>query len=448
MAASHTPNHHLRALIGETGWSGEQFAREVNRVGRASGLALRYDRTSVAHWLSGSKPGHPVPALVAEVLSRALRREITVEQTHLLRVPGPPPAPGADQVFTTLARPTSGRGRPGPVYTVTGPGVAPYARPTATWGAGAAPQHPPSIGTEHVQAVKDLYTAFSTMEENLGGGRARPALAGFLGSSLTTWLHAPAPPRIRRALLRNASQLAYLAGFMCFDELNHGAAQAYYGAAARLAAEAADPAAHAVVLRALSVQAHYLGYRAHALDLARAAAGHLSALTVRQQSFVLGQYAVAAAGTGDRRAAFAHLERTRQLLESSDSGADGFGHYHWAAYAHQEAETLATLGDSTGALAALGRSLRERPAAERRARAVTTARAAELYLDRGHLDRACAAWQTVLDDCQHLDSARLRGAVAGMRTRLQTHRTSPAARTLLERARALAEATRSRQRPS
>ncbi|MFD7512563.1 hypothetical protein ACFV5N_24940, partial [Streptomyces sp. NPDC059853] len=55
------PNHQLRALLREAGWTQQELARAVNTLGTETGTPLRYDRTAVAHWLSGTQPRHPVP---------------------------------------------------------------------------------------------------------------------------------------------------------------------------------------------------------------------------------------------------------------------------------------------------------------------------------------------------------------------------------------------------
>ncbi len=54
-------NAWLGDLLAEAGWSGAELARAVNALGTLHGLALRYDRTAVAHWLSGTRPRRPVP---------------------------------------------------------------------------------------------------------------------------------------------------------------------------------------------------------------------------------------------------------------------------------------------------------------------------------------------------------------------------------------------------
>ncbi|MFI8851589.1 hypothetical protein ACIGW3_15550 [Streptomyces sp. NPDC053499] len=75
---SRTPNRELRALLEESEWTQAAFARALARLGAEVGIHLRYDRTSVAHWLRGSRPDPRVRYLMAEALSRRLGRRITV----------------------------------------------------------------------------------------------------------------------------------------------------------------------------------------------------------------------------------------------------------------------------------------------------------------------------------------------------------------------------------
>jgi len=427
------PNLYLRALLQEVGWIGEELARAVNRAGAESGLALRYDRTSVAHWLAGTRPSEPVPALVAEVLSRALRRTVTLEDAGLARPPRTPAAPEAPRGGGPVYRlgdgslPAFGPARSGEPAPALSGLAALGVLGTAAAGSGR-------IGRPHLRTAEDLLVSFSTAEQSLGGNHVKGARAGFLSTTMSAWITAPAPPRVHHDLLRCASHLSYLCAFMFFDSGRQGTAQAYYRTAAELAAEAADRVGHAVALRAMSTQAHYLGHHAHSLALAEAAGEHLRALDPGRRAFVTGQRALAAAAMGDRHTAHRQLAVAQRLLERADSTHEVVGSYDWASYGHQEAETLASLGDTAGAITSLTRSIRERGAGQRRARAVTTARLAELLLDHGHLDRACAAWQSVLDDYPHLDSGRVHTAVGAMRSRLRGHMGAPGVRALLARA--------------
>ncbi|WP_235980171.1 hypothetical protein [Streptomyces albidus (ex Kaewkla and Franco 2022)] len=75
-----TPNRALRSLLAETEWTQEAFARAIGRLGTEAGVRLGYDRTSVAHWLRGSRPSPRVQGFIAEALSRRLGRPVAVTQ--------------------------------------------------------------------------------------------------------------------------------------------------------------------------------------------------------------------------------------------------------------------------------------------------------------------------------------------------------------------------------
>ncbi|MCO1581661.1 hypothetical protein M8C13_38525 [Crossiella sp. SN42] len=435
MPSRRTPNTALAALLLESGWTGQALADAVNTSGLDSDLALRYDRTSIAHWLSGSRPSVLVTEVVAEALTRRLGRRIGPGETGLLRA-GDTGADlvgaAAQDVAESLVRLGAGAGRrtgqAAMIYTVGAP-ILPANIP-------AAALRPASgrgrVGSAQVQAATLMLSVFSDVDLTLGGGRARAALSTYLVTDVAVWLRASATPATSVRLWSIAARLAYLAGWMCFDDILHGAAQRYYRLAASLAADAGDAGCYTAALRGLSVQAHYLSHHSTALQLAEAAARY-QGLPPEQAAFLDGQHAVTLAATGDARAALAHLNHAeRSLARAQDATA--VGGYHPAALAHQRAEVLAALGDRPGAIASLVASLRHRPATERRAHAITSARLAELYLDAGHLDQACTAWAGLLDCRPHLSSGRIDHAVRSLRARLRPHALHPAARTLLIRA--------------
>ncbi|MEY9940388.1 hypothetical protein [Streptacidiphilus sp. MAP5-3] len=434
--ARREPNVRLRALAQEAGWTGAELARAVNRAGAESGVELRYDRTSVAHWMAGTRPPTAVAALVAEALARGLRRRVTLADTGFA-TPGSP-APGAPPdharapadtfnqaaTLTALDRsralPYQREFEPDPVHT------RPYNPADA----------PPTRRVEaaHVRSAQAMLRSLAAVDTSFGGGHSRSALTGYLRCSVAEWLESPAAPRVRRDLLVVASQLASLAGFMCFDVEHQGTAQAYYRTAARLAVEADDAPGQAAALRALSMQAHHLGHRPQALELAEAAAAHAPRLPALRAAAVLGQLAVAAAGRGDQRRALDTLAHSSELLSragSTESG-DGGG-YHEAAHESQQAQVFAALGDVRAAIGALRRSLQQRPPGERRARAVTTDRLGTLLLEAGNLEQACASWHDFLDDYPLLHSGRADRALRSLRGRLRPFRTSVAGRTVLAR---------------
>ena len=443
MASRREPNARLRALLAEAGWTGQDLARAVNATGAESGLVLTYDRTSVAHWLAGSRPPEPVARVVAETLARRLRRRVEPNDAALTRPSRDAPTravPEREEDIDIVAH----------LVELAGSGPGRRAALTSlvySIGAAALPEFSGAVPLRaapgrwsdardtlaRAQSAELMLDLFAASDAESGGGLARPALSAYLAADVAPALRRDVRTAADRRLTRAAARLAYLAGYMSFDENLGGAAQAYYRTAARLFARAGDLSGYTTTLRALSIQAHHLGHHAHARDLAEAAAGHLPALPTGQGALLSGQLAVTAAATGDRRAALTHLSRAHRLLDHGQDAHGTIGAFHPAALAHQEAEVLAAGADRTGAIAALTASLRHRPPGERRARALTTAQLAELQLDQGRLEQACATWHVFLDDRRHLHSARADDALARLRARLRPHRHQAAARILLDR---------------
>ena len=438
------PDSRLRSLLVEAGWSGQQLAQKVNALGAEAGLTLRYDRTSVAHWLAGSTPRPPVAELIAEAFSRQLNRRIEAAVHGVPArgdVPGDPRRPenlfatfggsGEADAAARLVELVAGRRRApgGGVYSVAALAVPGWIQ------ASTAPPSPSGatravrsdrIGREHAVAAEAMTRVFSDADCAYGGGRTVGALAAYLAVDVSPRLRARASPAVRQAMLRAATELAYLCAFMCFDQERHPAAQQYYTVALQLSAENNDPAAYATTLRALSVQANHLGHHRQAIDLADAAVRTAPATSPPgTRAFLHGQAAVAAAGIGDRRTALAHLTRAESLLERGATAGATSGAYHQASLGHQRAAVLEALGDAQGAAEALTASLRHRPAAERRARALTLAALAQMHLRQGRLEPAVATWQKFLEDYPHLESGRARTAHATLRATLRPHQRTP-----------------------
>ncbi|MFC0040021.1 hypothetical protein [Actinomadura rayongensis] len=459
MADSRIPNPLLRALLDETGWSGAELARHAAAVAAEQGSPHTFDRKTVSFWLTGRRPRPPVPAIVAETFSRALGRRVTVAETGLARAAPRPSAartsPHAGPSDPAAALRDLGRTKHH------GPADAAYRLAlldVPTWTRAAGGRTAPTIPTDQaetvtapqVETVEQMVRLFLDNDGAFGGGYARGPLAAYLAHDVAPLLRASAPPPLRLRLLRAATRLTYLCAFTCFDDEEHALAQRYHRAALDLAVEAADPAGYAVVLRAMSVQARSLGHHHEALVLAEnaAATGQRKAGPARH-AFLLGQVAVAAAAEADRSTALSALAAAERLLDRSTSRstahqvrpsqtapgpADVIGGYHPAALAHQEAAVRALLGDLRGAIAALKTSLRHRPSDERRSRAVTTARLAELQLRTGHLDQAVCTWHAFLDDYPHLSSGRVTSALRTMKAHLRPHADNAGARHLLARA--------------
>jgi tetratricopeptide (TPR) repeat protein len=435
----------LRELLAEANWTGDAFARAVNTVGAEAGISLRYGRSAIAHWLSGVSPRPPVPDLVGEAFARKLRRPVSVGETGLARPESSDPPHvrwwEMDVVSQLMVPREVGANGAMPLascgYLLADLAIPSWAELTRTrQGRSWTAESGEKVERWHVRSAADMIEMFSDADFSFGGGYARLVLARYLAATIAPWLRAGATPAVRRELLVTASRLTYLCGFMYFDDELHGAAQHYYLTTLRLASEAGDATGYAVTLRALSGQARRLGHHRQAVHLAEAAVQAASSTAGPQTAaFLYGQLAVAHAAEGNRRDAVRHLLTAESHLDHARDAPEPIGGCHAASLAHQQAAVRAKLGDRIGAIQALTVSVRRRPGSERRSRAITLARLAELQLDNGDLEAACGTWQRFLQDYPHLRSRRVGGALTTMYVRIRPHQNNSAVVALRQKVR-------------
>lgn len=284
----HAPNNKLAALLAEAGWSAGDLARSVRALGAAQGLALRYDRTAVAHWLTGTRPRPPAPHLIAAALSERIGRLVTVQDAGFAPAPQAPSAPSstpsaeADPVHHLLNL----------CRTETDPERRSFLAKTAyavTTAASALPdfgalpvegrKEPTGIqvATCDVEALNEMTQTFATLADRHGGAHVRAMLASYLADQVGRLLHAPANGALHNDLLRGAGQLTHLLALTNDDSGHPGLAQRYFRTALDLATRAGDARLYAITLRAMSAQALRLGHLRHALQLAEASISALPA---------------------------------------------------------------------------------------------------------------------------------------------------------------------------
>jgi hypothetical protein len=448
MTTRQLPNVHLRALIREADWTGEELARAVNQLGAESGWPLRYRRASVHQWLAGTIPRPPAGALLCEALTRRLGRPIGLADAGLAggqSATTAAPATGAgpawaDVLLTDLAeaarRPSSH------------PAMLPFEsgnlpRPPLPSGFAAPPPIRYGAATHRltdrqIEAAGALLPVFSAADRTYGGGHARVALAGYLAHCLVPLLHLPGPPLLRLSLLSSTAQLAYLCAFMHVDDELNGLAQRYWRAALELSRAAGDLPTEVLTLRALSIQAYELGHRESALTLAQGAAEAVGRCnSARLRAGVLGQLAVTEAGTGADADARRDLARAREQLAAASGPPPAIGDYHLASWDHQHAVVTAELGHPEVALDALRASATRRPHTEARSRLLMIGKLAELHLAAGQLEQACTNWHDFLDGYPLLTSRRVESTRTRMVRLLLPHRRRPSAAQLIRRAAAL-----------
>ncbi|KFU82022.1 hypothetical protein SAMN04489729_1533 [Amycolatopsis lurida] len=435
-------NDRLRALLTAAEWSYDNLARTVNIAGAEAGLRLRYDRTAVAHWLTGSRPRAQVPMLIAEVLSRRLGRpvtltelgfEVTMAEEKVVR-----PA-SALTVLTDLVKAdlsVVGRGRLArSVYRLD-------VLEIPMWPERAVEVHchrrPARQTSGTVGMAQHMVRVFAAANHKFGSGHARTALTTYLADDILPSLAAENSDADHRELLGAVLDLTLLLGFSCFDSNEHGLGQRYYRIALDLAVLTSDPVRYAIVLRALSLQAYHLGHGTAALGLA------LTALTVGDRhvephtsAFLHAQVSLSYALLGRSEAALAAHHRARENLRRATEERPVFGSYNRGELSYHAASIRVFDGDTAGAVTALHRALRHYPSGECRSLALTLAELAERQLDLGLLSRACTVAHRFLDVYPGLRSGRVTTALGNLRKRLQSFGRHPDAQALVQRCAAL-----------
>ncbi|MGW7531303.1 hypothetical protein [Amycolatopsis sp. NPDC054798] len=422
-------------------WTFGDLARAVNAAGAEAGQHLRYDRTSVAHWVSGTQPRGQVPALIAEALARRLGRPVTLSEIGLngtsdSREPRYTEAAQGIPALISLTRahldPVRRDVLVHSIYRIedlavpSAPDVCQIAQQ-----AGGFNQAGPDIPQHQANLACHAAVVFAAANHQFGSGHIRAALTAYLANDILPSLAICETDAAHRKLLAAATDLALLAGFICFDSNEHGLAQRYYRATLDLACLARDSVRYAIVLRAISQQACHLRHAALALDLALSALAAGGNLTGSHTSaFLHAQVSLCYSAVGDPAAALAHHQQAHDRLSNATGAPPPFGSYHRGELGYHAASIRTVDGDIPGAITALNSALRHYPRLERRSRALTLAALAERQLDIGLLARASATTRRFLDIYPNLCSGRVTTAMKALGERLQQFRGHPLTRGL------------------
>jgi hypothetical protein len=316
------------------------------------------------------------------------------------------------------------------VYTLASQAVPPPAwwTQTARTSARRSSTGGPQVGHVDLDATRDAVQFFSRLDQRHGGGHARSAVVLYLTSDVAPLLEGRfADDTVRKGMFSAASELAYLVGWMAFDNAEHARAQQFFTASVKLAAEANDPTMAAHTLRAMAHQALDLGHADHALTLAAASmeGPRYRAACPRERALLGVVHARALAATGEKASSARALLRAEDDLADAGPGDDEplrvffFGE---ASLAHETGRTLRDCGDDPGAERELRRSVRLRKSgAFKRTHAVTLGYLAAVQAGQGNIDEACATWLNGLDAMSGVHSARATQTVHDMRDALKPH---------------------------
>ncbi|MXM68311.1 hypothetical protein GR925_34035 [Streptomyces sp. HUCO-GS316] len=444
------PNENLARLLDEGDFMHRQFAQAVNRVGAERGLKLRYDESSVAHWLNGSVPQKAARPAVIEALSRRLGRPITHEEAGFGASPmvtgldvAPEHALNTIEGLVDTGRADMDPSRRAVLTTALYSATLAVPRfeeadETLDRLEHQAAGRTVRIGPSDVAVVRSMTDKIADILDELGGAHARPMAAAFIVNSVSSYLRADGTEAVKNDMRAAASDLVYLTGWMAMYEKAHGLGQRYYRQALGLAKAGNDQVTYCRTLRGMALQAANLKHRNKALELADSAADAAPKAGPRLQAFLRGQQAHGAALVGDRRMAFARLRETEDALSKADNRRDSVGGYDRAAYEFHVSSVLYALGDVPGSIEAMKASNRTRPPMEKQGNAHANGLLAQRQLEIGHLEAACETWGTFLDDYAALSSARADEHFVIMRRGIRPYLSNPRARELHERARELA----------
>ncbi|MEV8376737.1 hypothetical protein AB0P21_28600 [Kribbella sp. NPDC056861] len=440
MSKTRQRNEKLAAVIAEAGWSHAQLALAFGRVAaeRRSEDQAGVGRSHVSHWVAGSRPSGAAPGILVETLSRRLGRPITADEIGLTQLTLSPILDWNADTLTALVdlgRSTLDVERRS-VLRAAGYSVAGLAIPDQTWWDHLADRSAKRtvsrgrlVGAGDLEAVRETVQLFTRIDQRRGGGHARAAVVQYLTSDVAGYLRASyTDDGVRKSMFSTAGELAYLVGWMAFDNSEHAIAQQYFAVAVKLAAEADDAPLAGHILRAMAHQAVDLGHHRQAVKVAEASLDgrRYQDASPRERALIGVVQARALAVDGQRTAAARALLRAEKDLASAEAGDDEPGRVFFfgeASLAHETACTLRDMGDLAMATKQFQHSVRTRKAATfTRTHSVTLGYLGAVQARSGNIEEACGTWSEALDAMDGVHSGRARQAVRDMRSSLSVYR--------------------------
>ncbi|HCA87807.1 MAG TPA: MFS transporter [Streptomyces sp.] len=465
------PNEKLGTVLALAGISNAGLARRVNDLGAQRGLTLRYDKTSVARWVSkGMVPQGAAPHLIAAAIGSKLGRPVPLHEIGLADAdPAPEVGLGFPRDIGAAVRSATALYRLDLAGRRTGGGiwqslagsfaVSAYATPASRWlitpadpsagrdlkeaeavgGDGSPPQR---VGHSDVTKLREAAEDARRWDSKYGGGDWRSSMVPeCLRVDAAPLLLGSYSDEVGRSLFGATAELTRLAGWMAFDTGQQEAAQRYYIQALRLARAAADVPLGGYVLASMSLQATYRGFADEGVDLAQAAVERNRGLaTARTMSFFRLIEARAHAKAGDSHAAGAALRSAEGWLERSRSGDQDplwLGFYSEGRFAADAAECYRDLKAPRQVRRFTEQALSQ-PAEEFvRSHGLRLVVSAVAELESGNLDAACAQGTRAVEVAGRISSARTTEYVRDLLHRLEPYGDEPRVAELRERARPL-----------
>jgi len=493
------PNEKLGTVLALAGISNAGLARRVNDLGAQRGLTLRYDKTSVARWVSkGMVPQGAAPHLIAAAIGSKMGRPVPL---HEIGLADADPAPEVGLAFPRDVRAAvkaatdlyrldlhgGRRGGGGIWQSLAGSfAVSAYATPASRWliapadssvardpetaasstvgtgstaagsaesGAEAAANgqagggdsdtaSPLRVGHTDVAKLREAADEARRWDSKYGGGDWRSSMVPeCLRVDAAPLLLGAYTDEVGRSLFGATSELTRLAGWMAFDTGQQEAAQRYYIQALRLARAAADVPLGGYVLASMSLQATYRGFADEGVDLAQAAVERNRSLaTARTMSFFRLVEARAHAKASDSQACGAALSDAESWLERAregDADPSWLDFYSYDRLAADAAECYRDLKAPRQVRRFTEKALSKPTEEFVRSHGLRLVVSAVAELESGNLDAACAAGARAVEVAGRISSARTNEYVRDLLHRLEPYGDEPRVAELREQARPL-----------
>lgn len=431
--------HPLSFVLQTRGWGKAEFARLMQKHGRALGIPLGTNRTTVWKWEQGQEPDADAQRVLADLLrvpDEQVRAEGWPRWLPVWEVTGltaPWTEAGTVEALSDLVG--SGRMDRRGFLTITGTALAGLA---ASW-VDAPSAFASALGGDRVtdtmvSTIEQRICTLRTLDDQLGGARLLEQARGDL--ALVTGLLSGGryTDRVRLRLYALAARVSHLTGWMAYDAGLRSAGQRYYVGALRSARTAGDDAFGAFILAEMGVHVSEAGRTAERVDLISTAIDNAPhSLSSRTQTFLYLHKAEALSSDGYHHKAGTALNRAASLWErdAAEENPDWLDWFGEGQLRSTEGKVLLRSGQVERATSSLETSV---ASAAPRDKAVRSSRLAEARLAGGDLEGALDAANYgagLLEDS--VSSVRALDRLKEFSARLEPHIYVPSVREFRER---------------
>lgn len=424
-------NNQLVSLLEASSLTYAALAAAVRVTAAEHGETLRTNKSTVQHWIAGTRPAGRTTRYLAQALSRRLGRVVTTDDLGFTPVAGPADdttglSLDGDPIEALLPIWRAELDRrtflTASVYSAAA-ALLPLEHVQQLAARAAVGKSGRMVGLADVAAVRDMVQVFTELDERYGGQHGRTALISYLRDDVAPLCRARfSSEQAHGEMLMVASRAVHLAGFKAYDAAQHGLAQRYYLQSFSLAAESGVVGADGHVLRSMALQGLKRNRPEECVALAETALSRLKGkadpLTEATFRCVLAHTYAEAGRRGD---AVAEVHRSHELMAIPQPPEDiPFWALAWgppAGMVHARiARVFKAMGDPGNAAGQYARAAASRPdETYARVNALNIAAEARIHLRQGHIEAACTAWGRSLDLMTGVRSARTSKAITEMR---------------------------------